>query len=308
MTAQATDDEVKAFAELASSQAVAVGTFGNTRSRTRTAVTGVASAVAEADSTVSDIALGPGGLIKIGSVTSTAKATTDGKLAKVEGSTVTTGATIAGVPVNISDKGVVVAGNALPLGDAQKTVNAAIKQAGLTVAVSQPTSLVDKGSAQYRAGSLVFVFDPQPDRQYTAVLGGAAVEVAAEPALALDLGGTDVPVTTTPDGIDTTGGFTPGTPGTPAIPGTPGTAGSDPLALEPGTGTGTTTGGASGDPVLAEPVAAASVRDLPGGIPVASAVLGLLGAALLFAGMRRLPDSLLEQTPTTRCALAEGAP
>lgn len=300
MTAQAAEEEVTAAAELASSQTVGVGTFGNTRSRTRTAVTGVSTAVAEAASTVNDVEIA-GGLVKIGSVASTAKATTDGKAARVEGRTVTTGMTIADVPVEISDEGIRVADQANPLNKTlTATVNAAIEQAGMTIALSEPVQTLDKGNAQYRSGSLVFVWQPTPEQQFTAVLGGAAVEVMAEPALDFDLGGGEVapPVDVAPvaplEPVD--GGSLPTTVDVPA-----------PLALDAGDApvADVAAPAAPGEePVLAAPVARG--LSLPDGISPVSLALGLVGAGLLAAGFRRLPDRLLQDGPTTACVL-EGA-
>lgn len=294
MRARALDDEVTAAAEVAQSAALGAGTFGNSRSSTRTAVTGVASAVAEATSSVSDISIA-GGVVTIGSVRSTATATTDGTTATVTGSTVTTGIEIAGVPVEITDKGITVQGTSAPLNKTlSDTVNAAVEQAGMTIALSQPVETKDRGNADYRAGSLVFVWQPQPDQQFTVVLGGAAVSVAAEPELTFDLG-EDLAVAPPVDGPALPGGIS-GVPSTGEVPvaGDPGAA---PDVAAPAAG-----------PVPAPVTAPVAQRlPLPDGIPPVSLVLGLVGAGLLAAGLRRLPDRLLQQAPATSCVL-EGAP
>ena len=294
MTASAVDDEVKAAAEVAQSAALGVGTFGNSRSNTRTAVTGPAAAVAEATSSVSDISFA-NGLVTIGSVRSTATATTDGKTAKVEGSTVTTGMKIAGVPVELTDKGITVQGTSVPLNKTlSDTVNSAVAAAGMTIALSQPVETKERGNADYRAGSLVFVWQPQPDQQFTVVLGGAAVSVAAEPELTFDLGG-DVAVAPPVEAPAVTGGLT-GAPSTGEVP-----------APDLGTPTAPDVA-APAEPVAAPQTAPVAQRlALPDGLPPVSLVLGLVGAGLLAAGLRRLPDRLLEQAPTTSCVL-EGAP
>lgn len=294
MTAQAVDDEVKAAAEVAQSAAVGAGTFGNSRSSTRTAVTGVASAVSEASSSVSDISIAAG-VVTIGSVRSTATATTDGKAATVKGSTVTTGMKIAGVPVEITDEGITVQGTSAPLNKTlSDTVNAAVEQAGMTIALSQPVETKDRGNADYRAGSLVFVWQPQPDQQFTVVLGGAAVSVAAEPELTFDLGD-DVAVAPPVDAPALSGGVS-GVPSTGEAP-VAGDLGTAPDVAAP-----------AAEPVAAPVTAPVAQRlPLPDGIPPVSLVLGLVGAGLFAAGLRRLPDRLLQQAPVSSCVL-EGAP
>ena len=291
MTASATDDEVTASADVAQSQALGVGTFGNSTSRTRTAVTGVATAVGEAFSEVTDVELA--GVVKIGAVRSTAKATTDGAVAKAEGGTVASGITIAGVPVTIDDKGIRVAGQGGPFNETlSDTVNAAVAQAGLTVAVSRPVTTSERGNVQYSAGSLVFDFQPSEEAHFTVVLGGATVSLAAEPGF--DLDGVDLPVAPVP-------AFEapPATGGTADLPVGDAPA---PVALD---------GGAAPAPDVAAPAEGAVALpelaerrlELPDGIPPATLVLGLLGAGLLAGAFKRLPDRLLETAPTTRCTL-----
>ena len=295
MTASATDDEVTAGAEIAQSATVGVGTFGNTRSRTRTAVPGVKAAVAEASSSVNDIEIA-GGVVTIGSVRSTATATTDGTTAKVEGSTVTTGVEIAGIPVSITDKGVTVQETSEPLNQTlSDTVNAAISAAGMTIAVTQPVQTIERGNAEYRSGSLVFVWQPQPEQQFSVVLGGAAVSVAAEPALSFDLGG-DLPLALDPV---VPPGLTGGDSGLGTSAGAPLSADLAPAAAPEAP--------AAAEPAEAPVTAAVAQRlSLPDGISPVSVLLGLLGSGLLFAALRRLPDRLLQQPATAGCVL-EGA-
>lgn len=296
MTASATAEEVTAGAEIAQSATVGVGTFGNTRSRTRTAVTGVKAAVAEASSTVNDIEIA-GGVVTIGSVRSTATATTDGATATVEGSTVTTGIEIAGIPVSITDEGVTVQETSAPLNKTlSDTVNAAISAAGMTIALSQPVQTVERGNADYRAGSLVFVWQPQPEQQFSVVLGGAAVSVAAEPALSFDFGG-DLPPA--PDPIAPPP-LTGGDSGFGSIPDS-GAPGELPAVSVPGEAAPPAPGPAPQTAPVAQRLS------LPDGISPLSVLLGLLGAGLIAGALRRLPDRLLQQAPTASCVL-EGAP
>ncbi len=298
MSATATDDEVTAAATIGQALAPGLGTFGDLTSRTRVALTGVKTAVAEAQSKVADLDIG--GVVKIQSVTSSAKATTDGVTGKAAGQTTVSGATIAGVPVTFDDKGLQVAGTSTPLGaTASDTVNAAVKAAGMTIAVSRPTTTIEGGNVSYSAGSLVFFWQQQPETSMTVVLGGATVSLAATQGL--DLVGTDLPATDTPP-VDP-GGLTGGTAG---VPGTPGTPGDLPVEAPLDAGTAPVSGAGvppAAAPQVAEPEISARRFDLPEGISPATLVLGLVGAGLLAAGFRRLPDRLLEQTPDTSCAL-----
>ena len=98
MVATAKDDLVAATADIAQSSNSQAGTFNNSSSKTKVAVTGPTTAVAEAYSHADDIALA-GGVVTIGSVTSTAKGTTDGADASASGSTLVNDVKIAGVPV-----------------------------------------------------------------------------------------------------------------------------------------------------------------------------------------------------------------
>jgi hypothetical protein len=294
MTATATDEQVTADAEVGQSVAPGFGSFGDLKSHTRVALTGVSTAVAEARSEATDLDIG--GVVKIESVISTAKATTDGVKARAEGATTVSGATIAGVPVSFDDKGLTVAGTNNPLGaTASDTVNAAVKAAGMTIAVSRPTTTLEGGNVDYNAGSLVLFWQQQAETSMTVVLGGASISLAATQAL--DFSGPDLPVT---DVAPVDDGFSAGTPGT------PGTPGDLPVEAPLDAGTAPVTGAAApaaAAPELAGPELAARRLDLPEGISPATLVLGLVGAGLFAAGFKRLPDRLLEQAPATTCAL-----
>ena len=292
MSATAKDDFVSATTEIAKSQQSQAGNFNNTTSHTQVAVTGPSTAVAEAYSHADDISLA-GGVVTIGSVTSTAKGTTNGVTASATGRTVVKDVKIAGVPVTIDEHGVTVNGNNAPLNkQLTDAVNTAIKNAGMTIAVSLPSGKPDRGNIVYNAGSLVFAWTT-PGGSFTAILGGATVNLAAVQGggFGLDLGG---PATVTPE---QPAPFIPGRPGTPGTPGT--------------VGTPAVTGGGAQAPAIAPqpltPVLAAKQVPLPKAPSPAYAVLGLLGVGLLAVGMRQLPDRVLEARLTT-CVLGEKTP
>jgi hypothetical protein len=121
--------------------------------------TGVA--VAESVSRVSDIILGAGA-IRIESVVSNAKATSDGNTADAVGTTKVQGFTIAGFPVAVTTEGVSVAGQfnvPNPLGPAIDPVNAALETLGAKISLSNPIVTKEGGKADVIAGGLIISFD-----------------------------------------------------------------------------------------------------------------------------------------------------
>lgn len=288
MSATAKDDIATATTEIAQSQQSQAGNFNNTTSHTQVSVTGPTTAVAEAYSHADDISLA-GGVVTIGSVTSTAKGTTNGVTASATGHTLVKDVKIAGVPVTIDEHGVTVNGNNAPLNkQLTDAVNTAISQAGMTIAVSLPTGKPDRGNIVYNAGSVVFVWTT-PGGSFMAILGGATVNLAAVQGggFNLDLGD---PLAVSP------GAPAPFIPGRPGSPGTPGTVGAPAV-------TGSAPAPALAPQTLA-PVLASKQVPLPKAPSPAYAVIGLLGVGLLAVGMRQLPDRVLEAR-ATHCLLGE---
>lgn len=288
MKATAKDTSTSAAATVDDMSAEAAGTFGSIKGTTDTSLTGPRAAVSKAFSSVSDISFAAG-VVRIGSVTSTAEATTDGTKATVKGSTTVSGATIGGVPVTIDERGVTVQEANNPL--ATSAVNAALQQAGMTLLVSEPQGKPEGADVVYTTGSLVAVFTSPNGYSVSVVMGGANVAATAAP-------GYDG--TLPPDApIDT--GVTPpvGSGGAPGIVGDPGTS--------PGSVTSPTVGEAP--PTSTEPpgpVLASGRAELPGGLSPWLVATGLLGSGLMMAGMRRLPDRVLETLPPT-CLFEETA-
>ena len=278
--------------------AASVGSIGSIKGTTETAVIGPKLVRSKATSVVSDINL-LAGVVQIGSVTSTAEATSDGVAAHVKGSTAVNNATVGGVPVTIDENGVSVQGSGVGLTAATAAVNAALSGAGMTLLVSEPQGKPNGSDVTYTAGSLVAVFKPQAGYQVSLTLGGANVTASASPGYSF----TQPTVPTTP-GVTSPGGSgsVPGTtnPGTGSTGLTPGTGGTViPPITDPGTpGTATT----PTRPVLA----AEHARLGSNGVSPWLAGFGLLGAGLMLAGMRRLPDRILEVQPSV-CPLEETA-
>lgn len=293
MVAKATDFEVTAQATVTDETASPAGRQGSSSGATRTAVTGPRTAVSEAKSSAKDLSLA-GGVVTIGSVTSEAKATTDGVKADATGKTVTSGVVIGGVPVTIDERGVTVAGTSAPLNStAAGVVNMAIKNAGMTIAVSQPSKTVEGGSVQYDSGSVVFFWQQQPGTSTTVILGGTRVTATASPGF--DFGGGPVTGGTTGGAPPVTGGTgvtTPPVVDAPVVPGTVAPVEAPPAVV------------AEAPPAPFTAELAAARQALPGGLSPVVVVLGLLGGGLMAAGFRRLPDRVLEATPAT-CLLEE---
>lgn len=293
MHASAKAQKTTADASVESSQVTPIGSFGKTTGSSMVELTGPAEAKATGHSKASDINLG--GVVKIDSVTSDVVATTDGTTGKATGKTVVSGMTIANQPVTVDGDGVHVAGNSpLPLQVAQAAVNTALANAGMKILLGPPASHVDGASVDYTAGSLVIFWAPQAGNEFTVTLGGASVSVDSAPALADFVppatgGTTDQPAVQQPVAPVVSGitGIVDSAP-PPTVGGAPTV---DPVTA-PDTG------------VVEAPVLASRKVSLPDGLSPAYAILGTLGSMFLMLGLRRLPDRLLEATPSL-CLLEE---
>lgn len=306
MTATATADKVAATSVIGAAQATPLGSLGKISSASSTTLTGVSSALAVAHSEVQDITLGP---LHISAIISDAKATTDGSKAVPSGGTTVTGASVNGVPVTIDQRGVTVQAQNVPFpSQATDAVNTALKQAGMTVAVSTPIGKPDGASVVYNAGALTIVWAPPPAPAAlppplpnskpgvaTLMIGGAQVAVDASQGYdfntGVDLGGTT--------GLSgTTGGSLPAS-GTPPLATGTSTA---PGGLGTGTLPGPTVGGTAPTPIIT--TKAGSTTGLPHGLSPWLGALAVLGAALVMAGLRRLPDHVLT-LPASSCPQGE---
>ena len=292
MVATAKDDIVTTRADVASSQSAPVGTFGHTTSASSVKLTGAAMAVADASSRVDDISLA-GGQITIGSVSSVVQGTTDGAKATGKGKTVVNDVRIAGVPVTIDDRGITVQDQNNPVNaTAAAAVNQVVTNMGMTVAVSQPSGKPEGGKIVYNAGSLVMSWKTDGGT-FTVIFGGAAVALAAVTGDALNF---NLDLDTAP--VDS-GGFTPAAPtGSAGAPVTGGLSAPGPV-----TGGGAAPAVAAPEQALTPTLAGQGVP-LPGPPSPAYLVLGLFGATLLLAGMRQLPDRVLEARVSS-CLLGE---
>jgi hypothetical protein len=286
MTATANDKLTSAATVMAGAKLPGVGdTFGTTTTSSSIKLTGPNTAVIDAVSVMRNVKLG-GGALSFDSVKSVAHAVTDGKKASGSTGTVVNGMKIAGVPVTVDNKGVHIKGQGsnLPSLDA---LNSALEKAGFSVYVANPSKKVHGASANLFSGQLIVM---QDNPQYTSN--------ANDSAIVMSFGGAGIAADT-----NRAFQFTPFPP-----------AGAPPAAQQPGT---TTTPGVSApssssvpsSPTVASapqqgaaPILAAAEAKLPGGIAAGWVVMALLGAGLIAAGLKRLPDRVLA-TSGAACSL-----
>jgi hypothetical protein len=278
MSAKATSSLVRATAVMAGAQTPAIGDkLGTTLTDTVIKLTGPNTAVVDAVSLMRNVSLG-GGAVTINSVVSRAHAVTTGKTATGTASTTVNGMKIGGVPVTVDDRGVHVQGQgqSLPSLDA---LNSMLKQAGFQLVVAGPTKVIKGASAQLFSGQLIFTQDnPQytgslNDSKVVATLGGASIRADSSLAYVYQGGPLPLPTANVPPPASTGGNVPAATTG----------GGVPPAANVPPQVAG---------PAALPPVLAAQHSSLPGGISVGWVVALLLGAGLLAAGLKRLPDQL----------------
>jgi len=296
MAASARSDAVTASASLTGSSTPGVGnSFGASSVDSTSTLTGAQDAVVHAKSSVRDVRLAAG-VVTIGSVVSTAAAATNGVRGSGSGSTIVSDMAVAGIPVQVDNTGVHVQGAGAALPALTDQVNHALVQSGIAFYVVRPSTQVNGSNVSIDSGDLIV---EENNAQYagqgnsTGVvlqLGGATAVADAGPAFGVGfLPPFSLPAVTTgssPAGSATTS--VPGTAGTPGLPGQPATA-----------GTAQSTG--------APPALAGSSSGLPGGgLSPAWIVLVLAGSGLIAAGLKRLPDRLLEATASS-CPLEDPA-
>lgn len=161
-----------------------VGTVGSSTSASTVhfeSSSGVLTATAQ--SSAAGISL-DGGLISIGSVTSSAQATsTNGSQPQLSGTTLVHNMSIAGQSAYVDGAGVHVGqpGNPAPA-PIQDAVNTALQQAGMQVYFTAPSKVTIGEVDYYDASSVLFYWavpnDPSHN-SFTASIGGAAISMAA---------------------------------------------------------------------------------------------------------------------------------
>ena len=294
-----------------SSAIVGVGTM----SATSSSLAPSTSADAQASATDSGISI-LGGFITIGSVTSTATATSDGTTGKVTGSTAVQNMEIAGEQVTVDADGIAAAGQSAPLAVPISTLNSELSQLGVSLSVTNATDKVAGPSASRTLDGLKISIDlktlDSPINQLSALLPASVtsqlpIAVPNDQQLTLDLATVQVSSTASPSfaagnsGNSGAGGSSSGsTPsavsssdiagnsGTPGFTGTTGTGGT----FSGGTGGGTPTGSAagSGTPTATASAPMSVIAPAFKGIGAALVLLGLLAASALAYAYKRADD------------------
>jgi hypothetical protein len=282
MSATATATNVVADALMGGSQNATVGTFGTTHVTSTTKLTGASGAEATSTTLTEDLSLGPGGLISIGSVNSTAKVTTNGVAPTASGGTTVTNMKVAGFPVTVDQDGVHAQGQGGSAAAATTQINKALAQTQTQIFLTQPTKTSSPAGMTYDSGCLLMSFG---DGKALVLLGGARA----------------------------TAGATLGTPFNPPAGGGP-PAAPPPVAQGPtapiGSGTTALPPAASAPlpqtaPDRSQAQLVANAMRLPGGaLSPGWLIAALLGAGLLALGLWRLPDRLLEHAATP-CPLGD---
>jgi hypothetical protein len=174
--------QMHAHAEGAAAQAEALvqdesapGTFsvGNQQATALSRVDG-AKAASTATTRVDDITIG---VVHIGAVVSEAVATVEGTTVAATGGTTVTGMTVGRVKTAVDETGVHVVGTDAANPAAASAVQQVLRQAGITMAVSEPVRQVGASTASYTAGSLI-VTQKASDSVLVFAIGGAVARTA----------------------------------------------------------------------------------------------------------------------------------
>jgi len=179
MTARAGNIETAADAVLGTAFTSDIAKLASLRAASVVKLTGAATALADAHSTVSDIDLA-GGEVTIGAVASTAHCETSGARATSTGATTITDLKVHGIPVTVDGTGVHVNGHNGDTTAATNQVASALQQLGMKMFLTAPVQSTHDGVATFDAGSLVIEWLPQgaPGR-VVFEFGGAHATAAA---------------------------------------------------------------------------------------------------------------------------------
>ena len=258
------------------------------------AVTALAGGLATGEATgeVNDFSLG---VLKIGSVSSRAKVTTNGTEGKSEGGTVASDVTVAEQPATIDERGLTIGDSTSPSpvdAVANQVAREALKQAGITVSMTKSFEEKDGGKISYTAPAVIISWQ-QEGRNFTFALGGSMAEANAalgDPSALAE----EIPETPVSDVPSDVGGVAPVDTGD----------GGGPVALTaPDESAAGDTGGDDGGGEVvglgSDPVGFYT------GLPLGLLVGAFVGAGMFAAGMRRLADDVFGATPGTACPLLD---
>jgi hypothetical protein len=278
-----------------------------------------ASANSQASATDAGISI-LGGFITIGSVTSTATATSDGTTGKVTGTTQVQNMDILGQPVSVDANGITAAGQSTPAAIPLSTINGDLSQLGIAISLTNPTDTVNGPSAARTLDGLKISVDLKTldsplnmvagllpasltsqlpvalpnDQQLTLDLATLQVSSTASPSFAAGNSGSAGSAasgssTSTPSAVSSSD-ITGNSGGTPGFTGTTGTGGTFSGGTSGSTPTGSTS--TSGNPTSTASTPTSSViAPAFKGVGAALVLLGLLAAAGLAYAYKRAEDA-----------------
>ncbi len=285
------------------------------------------SANAQASATDTGISI-LGGFITIGSVTSTATATSDGTTGKLTGSTSVQNMDIAGEQVTVDANGIAAEGQSAPLALPVSSINTLLGELGISMSVTNPTDNVNGPSASRTLDGLKISIDfktlDTAANMFSTLLPASLTSqlpfaLPNDQQLTLDLATVQVNSTASPAFIagnsgnsgaaSAATGSTPAAVSSPAFTGNSGTGSftgdSGTGSTFPGGGTSGSTpsgGGASGSgsPTSTASAPASAIAPAFKGIGAALVLLGLLAASALAYVYKRADDA--SQLLGTSCA------
>jgi hypothetical protein len=196
MTATASDQLVEARATVGTLTAESGPTSGFSSYGSASLRNGAPSGSASASASGVSLAAG---LLKIGAVTSTASASSDGNKGAGTASTVVAGLSVAGVELTVDDHGLHLGATGVALnGMINRLADELLASAGIQVALGVPTRTVNGASATMVAPALVVTIK-LPSGVLGLVLGGAQASVSgvADTSAQPTLGGATLPAAST---------------------------------------------------------------------------------------------------------------
>jgi hypothetical protein len=316
------------------SAGAATSGLGGIQSESGTSSSSATATLATATGTATDSGISLlGGLIKIGSVATTATATSDGTTGKVTGSTTVSNMTVSGQTATVDGSGLHIGAQGTPPNPLDSTLNTVLGQLGISFSVTAPTDTVNGPSAQRDVDGLHVVVNlTQLDAKaplltkYIPVqlLAQLPVPVPNKQTLEWDFGVVQVASAASPgydapaagSGTGATGGGTDGADSASLAAADDGT-GLDSSGLgstgDLGGGSGDSAGGSAGggsSPTSAAGAGGpgrptAAVSPVFKGVGAGLVLLGLLGAAALMVAAHR-GEALAEAGGGGPCEMEDG--
>jgi hypothetical protein len=286
-----------------------VQSIGSTSQET---IDNLGNAISEGTSTVHGIDIA--GFIDIGTVASTATASSNGNQPTLSGSSAVSNVTIAGEPVSVSSSGVSVLGNnENVLGSVLPSVNQLLSTAGITITLNNPTDTVQGAQGDRQLDGLnVTINLTTYDQDYskliselpssvTKVLNQIPVPTPYKQSITLDFGWVNVSAGASPPynfnlgstGLGGSGSIIPSTLGSSSpsfTPTSPGTGGSSPALTSPSTSP------SSSPPAALRSAPAALFKGIGTGLIILGCVLAALLVGLLM-GVDRAVGRLASTAP-----------